>query len=434
MQATPTTMTPLRQLPGFLAGLLIILVVGVGLHLLGRTVAADRGIDRAYMLGLTFAVSLAAFVALERHFWLSRLMGLRHGKIPVFEALMFAVLSIVWAFVRAAGAEAEEEAEKAKTPPHPRDATRESVETIVFVVVLVLLLKLFVTEAFVIPTGSMAETLYGYQKVIECPHCKHSFPVNSHDEVEPGQDGEKRWLVGYTCPNCRYAGTLDPKTAPDYRTGDRVLVLKPLYHLTNPQRGDVVVFKYPKEPQTKHVAQNYIKRCVGFGGETLGVHRGELFVTRSLSYPDPLPEDVPLNLWQPRYMYSDYAPGHTLFTDSRRAGFPAGVGGFEIVRKTDDQVLACRRVVWDNDRQPGSLAGRVPARWFAPDANTWTGDHPHQPTVFSHAAGDEHWLRYRHLVWQPSKLQPASFTLQDHDPASTTPVWQPWTWEASNAG
>ena len=50
------------------------------------------------------------------------------------------------------------------------------VETIVFVVVLVLLLKLFVTEAFVIPTGSMAETLYGYQKIITCPKCGHEFP------------------------------------------------------------------------------------------------------------------------------------------------------------------------------------------------------------------------------------------------------------------
>ena len=47
-----------------------------------------------------------------------------------------------------------------------------------------LLLKLFVTEAFVIPTGSMAETLYGYQKIVICPKCGHEFPVNSHDEVE----------------------------------------------------------------------------------------------------------------------------------------------------------------------------------------------------------------------------------------------------------
>src|SRR3954462_12272553 len=93
------------------------------------------------------------------------------------------------------------------------DPTREVFETVVFVVVLVLLLKLFVTEAFVIPTGSMAETLYGIQKVIPCQKCGHEFPVNSHDEVE-GQQGTKRKLVlvGYCCPNCRYQGRVEDIT------------------------------------------------------------------------------------------------------------------------------------------------------------------------------------------------------------------------------
>src|SRR3954452_12665559 len=96
-----------------------------------------------------------------------------------------------------------------KAKKHPRDPAREVVETIVFVVVLVLLLKLFVTEAFVIPTGSMAETLYGYQKIVKCPKCKHEFPVNSHDEVEGRQqDGRRMLLHGFTCPNCRYLGTI----------------------------------------------------------------------------------------------------------------------------------------------------------------------------------------------------------------------------------
>ena len=65
-----------------------------------------------------------------------------------------------------------------------RDAFRELVETVVFVVVLVLMLKLFVVEAFVIPTGSMAETLYGYQKIVTCSECKYTFPINASREVE----------------------------------------------------------------------------------------------------------------------------------------------------------------------------------------------------------------------------------------------------------
>src|SRR5262249_17501371 len=146
-----------------------------------------------------------------------------------------------------------------KKPAHVHDTVREVIETIVFVVVLVLLLKLFITEAFVIPTGSMAETLYGYQKMVTCAKCGHEFPVNSHDEVE-GQapNGAKRPLYGYCCPNCRYLGhilegrpgngqaLLSPapelKPPPENRTGDRVLVLKPIYHFREPERGDVVVF------------------------------------------------------------------------------------------------------------------------------------------------------------------------------------------------
>src|SRR6187200_2716434 len=59
------------------------------------------------------------------------------------------------------------------------DPTREVFETVVFVVVLVLMLKLFVAEAFVIPTGSMASTLWGDQVKVECPECGQMFPVGS---------------------------------------------------------------------------------------------------------------------------------------------------------------------------------------------------------------------------------------------------------------
>src|SRR6476646_2004302 len=89
-------------------------------------------------------------------------------------------------------------------PKHPpRDAFREVVETVVFVVALVLMLKLFVVEAFVIPTGSMAETLLGYNKVVTCEECGHTFPVNATNEADP-QHGERRDIVGARCPNCSY--------------------------------------------------------------------------------------------------------------------------------------------------------------------------------------------------------------------------------------
>lgn len=314
-----------------------------------------------------------------------------------------------------------------KKPANPPDRTREAIETIVFVVVLVLLLKLFVTEAFVIPTGSMAETLYGYQKIVTCPKCGHEFPVNSHDEVEPNQqDGQRHWLVGYTCPNCRFPGRFNvvrddrgrivKVDSPSNRTGDRVLVLKPIYHLTEPKRGDVVVFKFPEEPQQKQTAQNYIKRAQGFGGETVGIHRGDLYTTRALEYPAdardadghplyPRPDD-PLDLWRgdamrgPDYRYPNSPHAAELFEKSQAAGFPAGLG-FEIVRKPPEQLLADRRIVWDNDQQPMELAGTFPPRWYAPKEyqEKWTGDHAQYSRAFAHKSGDLDWVRYRHLIY-----------------------------------
>lgn len=311
-----------------------------------------------------------------------------------------------------------------KKPVHHRDPAREVVETIVFVVVLVLLLKLFVTEAFVIPTGSMAETLYGYQKMIICPKCEHEFPVNSHDEVEGNPaTGRKTPLYGFCCPNCRYLGHVSElNPAPQNRTGDRVLVLKPLYNIRDPQRGDVVVFKYPERPQEKQTAQNYIKRAEGFGGETVAIHHGDLYVTRSLSYPmdDPLfprPADK-LDLWKPMYMYSTVYGSNPraveLFEASRAAGFPSGpngfgTGGFEIVRKGEKQLLKDRRIVWDNDKQPKELAEkRIPPRWYPPaDGNSfWHGDDAHQPRAFAHDVDELHWIRYRHFP-MPWKTSPA---------------------------
>lgn len=296
-------------------------------------------------------------------------------------------------------------------PTRPHDHARELVETIVFVVVLVLMLKLFVTEAFVIPTGSMAETLYGYQKLITCPKCGHEFPVNSHDEVEGRQgDGRRMALYGYCCPNCRYLGHVkDLNPLPENRSGDRVLVLKPLYHLREPRRGDVVVFKFPEKPQDRFTAQNYIKRCKGFGGETVAIYRGELYVTTALSYPAdnpqyPRPAD-PLELWRPEYMYTNTFTADSraveLFEASRQAGFPPN-GGFQIVRKEEDELLADRRLVWDNDRQPKELAGIVPPRWYAPaeEAPAWAVDNPDQPRVFARKPDVPglHWIRYRHLA------------------------------------
>lgn len=94
--------------------------------------------------------------------------------------------------------------DKGKPPaPEIKDGFREVVETVVFVVVLVLLLKGFLAEAFVIPTGSMATTLFGYHQTVTCPDCGYPHPINMSPELDPEQY-PPRPIAAACCQNCQY--------------------------------------------------------------------------------------------------------------------------------------------------------------------------------------------------------------------------------------
>ena len=93
-------------------------------------------------------------------------------------------------------------AAKKEEPGHaePKDMLREIAETVVFVVVLVLLLKTFIAEAFVIPTGSHGHHALGLPEGGDCPQCGFTFPVNASRQVDPAK--RHKDVVGCTCPNC----------------------------------------------------------------------------------------------------------------------------------------------------------------------------------------------------------------------------------------
>jgi Signal peptidase, peptidase S26 len=187
----------------WLAGVFLLIVCGWGL--IGFCCLIDRrlhwNIPFELAAGLGGLLSLGLLYYLERDLWLSRLMGLRLGphSTQITETLFFFFTGIVGLLLRSSDVPAPA---AAKTQPE-NDGTREIVETVVFVVVLVLLLRSFLVEAFVIPTGSMADTLYGYHKDYICPKCKYRFEVNCSSEAEPlpGQKGEI--INGGVCSNCR---------------------------------------------------------------------------------------------------------------------------------------------------------------------------------------------------------------------------------------
>src|SRR5262249_11608370 len=145
----------------------------------------------------------------ERNFWLSRFMCLRidPGTHSWQSAFWLCLLGVPGLLFRPTNFHAEREAHaETKSRPQPTqhaDSVREIVATIVSVVVLVLLLKSFAAEAFVIPTGSMAETLLGYQKEVTCPDCGIKFPINCSQEVDPNDGARPAKVYACVCPNCR---------------------------------------------------------------------------------------------------------------------------------------------------------------------------------------------------------------------------------------
>lgn len=162
----------------------------------------------------------------------------------------------------------------------PVSGNRETVESFVFVFLFFLLLTVE-AEGFVIPTGSMAPTLMGRQKELNCPQCDELYTVNVDREVNFGgvdsSPGARKVIAG-VCSNCRFLTLVADE--PNFR-GDRIYVIKtpldlpfvPALGKAVLERWDVAVFKLPEEPDVR-----YIKRLVGMPDEVLRIQRGDLWV------------------------------------------------------------------------------------------------------------------------------------------------------------
>jgi len=60
---------------------------------------------------------------------------------------------------------------------------------------------------------------------------------------------------------------------PNFENGDYLIIDEISYRLRAPQRGEVIVFKYPENP-----SQRYIKRIVGLPGETIEIKDGKVII------------------------------------------------------------------------------------------------------------------------------------------------------------
>jgi signal peptidase I len=235
------------------------------------------------------------------------------------------------------------------------DTRREIVETVVVVLALVSLLRMFVAEAFSIPTGSMGPTLLGANRRIECPQCGHVSITGAYTQAA----NPNLQVAGTICQNCRYPVVTEPRSLNPLlgEFGDRVIVSKYGYEFDDPKRWDVVVFIYPAEGRADTNSYpsrtNFIKRLVGLPNEDLALMYGDAYVRKK------------------------------------------GEKEFAIAAKTPAAMMATRRVVFDNDEQPKDVIKiGYPPRWTpAEGAGATASDDRTRFAVDGDGA-----LMYRHLI------------------------------------
>ncbi len=63
-----------------------------------------------------------------------------------------------------------------------------------------------------------------------------------------------------------------PSMRPTLVSGERLVVNKFLYRFKTPERGEVVVFRYPRDP-----SRDFIKRVIGVPGDTIEIQDGQVF-------------------------------------------------------------------------------------------------------------------------------------------------------------
>ena len=223
--------------------------------------------------------------------------------------------------------------------PKADGSIKETLISLVISLAMALIFKLYLIEAYRIPTGSMAPTLLGAHMRAQGPETGYNWPTGPWyyaGDVPFGVQGPIQGSDGR-----RYGGEnpslMDPmtgfayeSTGPDRtgsplpeakrtRAGDRILVQKYLYEVRQPKRFEVVVFKNPTGAE-----QNYIKRLVGLPNEHLWIVEGDVFTTPLIAAGEGAdiaglalergawqiqrkPFSVQRSLWQPVFS-SEYTP------------------------------------------------------------------------------------------------------------------------------
>ncbi len=199
-----------------------------------------------------------------------------------------------------------------------KSVVREYVEAIVVAVLLALFVRTFIVQAFKIPSGSMLPTLQ----------------IGDHLLVNKFSYGVKLPLTGTV-----------------------------LVHRQGPARGDVVVFRFPRDRSL-----DYIKRVVAIGGDTVEVRDKKVFVNgKQVVNPHAqyTSHDIMSSVAGPRDNFGPVTvPEGKIFVmgDNRDNSYDSRFWGFVDLR----DVLGKAFIIywsWDVDKSLFSLDRYTSIRW-----------------------------------------------------------------------
>ncbi len=203
--------------------------------------------------------------------------------------------------------------------PTPVDNGKEMLRTIVSALLIALLVRTFLYEPFNIPSGSMVPSLL----------------VGDYLFVS-------KFSYGYADK-----GTFAGLVSFPGRLGGHA-----------PQRGDVVVFKLPRDPSI-----DYIKRLIGLPGDTIQMRQGILYVNGASVDRDRLAEPLPLGHPSSRAIdYTEHLP-------QGPAHLIRKLGDENPLDDTDVFTVPPHRYFFMGDNRDNSLDSRTVNVGFVPEEN-----------------------------------------------------------------
>ncbi len=129
------------------------------------------------------------------------------------------------------------------SPATMRVAVKELLETAIYILLVFVIVRSLV-QNFKIEGSSMEPSLHSGQYILVNKLVYFNFDLNAPLRLLPGYDDLPERVV---------------------------------YPLQAPQRGDVIVFEYPRDTE-----KDYIKRVIGMPGETIEIRDGQVYVNGTL--------------------------------------------------------------------------------------------------------------------------------------------------------